>query len=129
MWDQELIMNVVVVVAVICAGLWAWTAGYAKQVRWAVLQMVIHAEEYFSAGAGRLKYTEVMHRIYTELPYLVRTFMSEQKAGELIEWAVQELKYMLGDDKTIYRGEIILKKDQPSLMSILEGMTVQPPTE
>lgn len=119
MWNQEVVMNLAVIVVLVAVGAWAWTTGYSKQVRWAVLQMVIHAEEYFAAGAGRLKYTEVMHRIYTELPYIVRLFMSEHKAGEMIEWAVQELKLMLGDDKTIYQGEIILKKDQPSLMSLL----------
>lgn len=119
MTNPDLIMNVIVVLVVIIAGAWAWHVGYSKQVRWAVLQMVIHAEEYFAAGAGRLKYTEVMHRIYTELPALVRMFMSEDKAGDMIEWAVQELKLMLGDDKTIYNGEIILKKDQPTLMSMM----------
>lgn len=69
-----------------------WYKGKKELVKKIILSLVIHAENYWGSGTGKIKFAEVMALTYERLPWVIRFFITTDTITRWIEDAVVYIK-------------------------------------
>lgn len=86
-WDSILVVVAFIVVVVVLA------LRGKKQIIYKMLySLVTEAEKQYGSGTGSIKFAEVMTRIYSMLPTIIKIFITYDTLAKWIETALAEAK-------------------------------------
>lgn len=86
-WDSVLVVVVFMAIIIFLA------VKGKKQIIYKMLYaLVTEAEERYGSGAGSIKFAEVMTKIYTQLPAIIKVFITYETLAGWIEKALTEAK-------------------------------------
>lgn len=86
-WDSVLVAVVFMAIIIFLA------VKGKKQIIYKMLYtLVTEAEERYGSGAGSIKFAEVMTKIYTQLPAIIKVFITYETLAGWIEKALTEAK-------------------------------------
>lgn len=113
-WDSVLL--VIMVIALI---IYLIKTGQTKILKQIAVKLVTEAEGEFGSGTGIIKLSDVVAKLYTHLPSVVRILFTEKQLVDIAEAVLQEAKKKWTDNKNI--AEYIENKQQTvQAMAILE---------
>ena len=113
-WD-----SVLLVIMVIAFIIYLIKTGQTKILKQIAVKLVTEAEGEFGSGTGIIKLSDVVAKLYTHLPSVIRILFTEKQLVDIAEAVLQEAKKKWTDNKNI--AEYIENKQQTiQAMAILE---------